>query len=54
MTKVPSLDEVEAMSDDEVIELESKLVEATDNGPRAEDGPEPAQDESPGLENQED
>lgn len=54
MPKVPSLDDVEAMDDDTVIDLESKLVEQTDNGPREEDGPEPAQDESPGLENQED
>ena len=51
MTKVPSLEEVEQMSDEEARELEASLIEQTDNRPRPEDGYQPAKDESPGLEN---
>lgn len=50
----PSLEDLEAMDDEKSLLAEEALLEQTDNGVRAEDGPQPAQDESPGLENQED
>lgn len=37
-SKVPTLEEVQALSDEEAIAVEAELVEQTDNGPKADDG----------------
>jgi hypothetical protein len=50
MTKVPSLEEVEAMDDEQSLKVEAGLIEESNNQVRPEDGPQPASDESPGLE----
>lgn len=54
MKNPPTLEEVESMSDEEALALEAELVEQSPNQVKPEDGPQPPQDESPGLEYQED
>lgn len=49
MSKKPTLDEVQEMEDEEVLELEADLIEQSPNQVKHTDGPQPPQDESPGL-----
>lgn len=45
----PPEDQTQDLADAETREEEARLIEDTDNGPKPEDGPQPAQDEEPDL-----